>query len=210
MLRHFIPGGLLLAALLLAGCTTPGGRLEPHVTDQIQPGVTTRAEVERLLGKPGSTASGAGGRAVTGYAYRTTGSAEDSSATGMQIRLRTLSVLYGPDDVVLRKHLAEGRSSYRPGFFTPSEVGKPAAPETLAAVMVPGTPREQVVAALGVPTAEMLTLEGHLALVWAAARQRSGMDERWREQLVTAEFDVDDRLVKHVVTGTLEPRGAAR
>ena len=50
------PGALILAATMLAGCTanvsTHGHSIDPADLERIQPGITSREEVERVLGSP--------------------------------------------------------------------------------------------------------------------------------------------------------------
>src|SRR5262245_284605 len=88
------------AALTALGCSSPAKRLEPPVVSQIREGVTTRADIERLFGKPRNPITGSNRRNLVVYEYgRLKPNPEPTSPSVLPtpigtVWLRTLTVLY--------------------------------------------------------------------------------------------------------------------
>jgi hypothetical protein len=92
---------VLCLALLIVGCASPSRRLEVSAVRQITPGVTTTADVEKLLGKPNETVTGSNGKSVARYFFREFRASNDGRAYERRehpgdILFRTLSLRYGP------------------------------------------------------------------------------------------------------------------
>ena len=71
---HFSPHALLAALLLtvplaFAGCASSGNELDRAKLDQVEKGVTTRAEFERLLGPPNGVGMAGSGDRLLHYHF---------------------------------------------------------------------------------------------------------------------------------------------
>src|SRR5688572_19900065 len=90
---------LAIAPLLFVGCLSPADRLEPSVVQQVKE-ASTRAEVEKIMGRSGAIVTGAGSNSVAHFQYtRRIDSAEfqligNFAKNPGDILLRHLSVLY--------------------------------------------------------------------------------------------------------------------
>ncbi len=167
---------------MLAGCVSPAAKLDGSLLAQIKEGTTTQAEVESLLGRTTAVITNSAGRQVwvyhhrTGSARRNPGSAimfdptrpststVYTSASG-QLRLRMLSILFGLDGRVDRKHLYESSSDYG-ATLTGAHLGSRFGHEQLATIQNGVTERPGLVMVFGEPFAEFLNPEGNLSLVW--------------------------------------------
>lgn len=69
MIRFLVSFGVLLALAMASGCVTSGTQLAREDVDQIERGVTTRAEVEERLGAPDYVAMMGDGRRMLSYHY---------------------------------------------------------------------------------------------------------------------------------------------
>lgn len=158
---------LCLLAVLLTGCLSPARRLDPQVTDQIQPG-RSRAEVEKLLGRPEHMETGGNGRTLAVYSF-----GDGQLTYGSQgLALRVLSLLYSPRFVVERRLMHDSRVAYESHFFKLDEFGQLLAREEIIGKMKPVMNREEVVAEFGPPFFERLNVDGGSTLIWWAGRQR--------------------------------------
>jgi len=196
----------LLLPLLLAACSTPAKRLEPAVVAQIEPGMSRRADVEKLLGRPRSLETAATGRTLAVYGFGQ-GQAPEKFEWGVtDVRLRFLSLLYDPQFVVEKKLLSENRTKYKVGFFSPDRLGQPIRREDIIEVIKPGITREEVIEKFGPPSIEVLTLDGRVALGWVAAKQRFSLVRPVEVQEVTVFCDDHGIVLDYTVSGTLEPK----
>jgi|SRR5581483_8757022 len=127
--RHFAAGALALCLFLgLSGCasvdSTTGIQLSRDKIDQIKKGVTTRAEVEALLGPPASVSMMPDGRRMMMYTYtETKGSANSvemipvvglfaGGATQGQMRMQTLQVMLNAANVVEDYEFSDNTNKY--------------------------------------------------------------------------------------------------
>jgi hypothetical protein len=85
---------VFLTALALAGCVDGQGSFVNNTTEHFQPGVTTRAEAVAQLGQPSSIYDQADGSRTLSWARN--GGLFNESET------RSLSILFGPDDKMVR------------------------------------------------------------------------------------------------------------
>lgn len=178
------PGGhfCLLLFLVLAGCVSPAAKLDGSLVVQIKEGTTTHAGVESLLGKTTMVITNSAGRQVWIYHHRTgitrrnpqsaimfdptrpSTSTVYTSASG-QLRVRMLSILFGLDGRVDRKHLYESSSDYG-ATLTGAHLGTRFGHEQLATIQKGVTDRPSLVNVFGEPFAEFLNPEGNLVLGW--------------------------------------------
>jgi outer membrane protein assembly factor BamE (lipoprotein component of BamABCDE complex) len=156
------------AAVLLAtqtGCETAAHRLNPKAAQAIKPGVTTRQEVLRDFGTPHETTC-TNGRTLLIYERNYYGSLTDLGP--FQIQPTTcvdLSVLCDPSDRVLRTHYSAHQIDIRWNLGS-ATVGSLVNEKTMAKIRPNSTTRQEVVALLGEPLTEALTLDGELVFQW--------------------------------------------
>src|ERR1700749_4888794 len=100
----FFLGALSVLVGFVTGCETPAQQLDPRAADFLQPGVTSRAEIEKAYGPPQQTIDNGSGRtlliwqivywaAPVGHSFEPM---EDSTA-------RALSVLVDQNGRVIKK-----------------------------------------------------------------------------------------------------------
>jgi hypothetical protein len=156
--------------MITAGCATPGERLEPGTVDFIQPGSTTRDAVIKVFGEPTQILK-SGDRTLMCWQLiywaapnqypgsGTLGPSEDSTARG-------LSVLCDGNGVVLAKHYSA--HTFRTLFGAGAVfVGGPIDESSFNRIKPDLTTQTQVLAMLGEPMMESLSLNGALVLDWA-------------------------------------------
>ena len=171
-----------LAVLSLTGCMTPARRLDPAVTASVQVG-QTRAEVEKILGKPETLETGGNGRTLAVYSHGTGALAHGSQ--GLELRL--VSLIYSPAFRLEKRLLHESQVTYTSRFFKPDEFGRLLPREEIVAKMKPVMSREEVIAEFGPPFVETLTVDGGSRLVWWAGRQKFSL---WVQTYDTQSFVV--------------------
>jgi len=91
---RFTAAVLVAAALALAGCADGEGQFATSTSSHFTPGVTTRAQAVAALGPPSSVYELADGTRTLTWA-RTGGLFAEGET-------RSLSVLFGPDDKMIR------------------------------------------------------------------------------------------------------------
>ena len=84
-----------LLALLCISCASFGHKIDLRQADQLQPGIATRADAERLFGKPTAVSVGTNGVTVLVWTY--------SAAVLGSVEAHHLSLMFGPDGKLLRK-----------------------------------------------------------------------------------------------------------
>jgi len=159
-------GALSALAGLLAGCETPAQQLDPQAANFIQPGVTTRADIEKAYGQPNQVIQAGNGRtlliwqlvywaAPVRHSFEPT---EDSTA-------RALSVLVGDNNRIIKKLTSDHvfRTFIGAGTVV---VGQEPQPEVFERIKVHQSTRAQVVAMLGEPVMETLNTGGDTVLDW--------------------------------------------
>ncbi len=102
--------GILLLGLgfLIVGCASFAKRLEAVTVSKIQPGSTTRPEVEQRLGVPSETVRGTNGTRVVRYFFHEFERSMDVSHHRRRfepglVLFRTLTLSYSPEEVVTRR-----------------------------------------------------------------------------------------------------------
>lgn len=107
------------------GCMSSGNKMEQSRVDQIQKGVTTRAEVEANLGAPDSVAiMPDGGRALMYNYYESKAQARNFIpyvslfGSGADTRRQTLQVVVGPNNIVQDFEMTDrtGKQNYGLGY----------------------------------------------------------------------------------------------
>jgi len=193
---------LLLSVLAsLAGCTSPSRRLDPQVVAQIQESISTRADVDKLLGHPLSLVTAANGRTLAIYevaALKTRGLLGPT-----QLHARRLSLLYDSRFVVERKLLSESATRYRQGWQ--DRLGQPLPRDQIIQALQPQVTRTDLVAKFGPPTVESLTLDGDTVAGWVALQTASDVPSGVREQIVEVVFDPNNVIRDYRIVGVLEP-----
>ncbi len=129
---------LVLSVGCVAGCysTSSGTKIDDSKVSQIKKGVTTRAEVEVLLGKPSSVSMMGDGRRMMFYTYveasghATAGSYIPfanlvTSGTQSQVHTQRLQIILTKDDIVEDYEWSTGGQETASGMFhgktTPTE-----------------------------------------------------------------------------------------
>jgi len=184
----------------LAGCVTPAERLDVEVIQTIREGISTRAEVEKLLDRPYSMVTGANGRTLAFYEFA------DFSRSGFagprQLLTRRLSVLYNSDFVVERKLLSASATAYHVGWR--DRLGHPLDRSEVIQAMRPQVTRAELIERFGPPTVETLTIDGGTAGGWVALEQASGWRGGLREQILEVTFDENGVARDYKILGTLD------
>ncbi len=168
----------LVLILAVTGCVSPAGKLDQSVVAQIQDGVSTRPEVERLFGQPRITDIGSNGKQVAVYRFFREYEKEDMLTPGRVKRfyhLRMLSVLYGKDGRVELHHLYESNTPGSANYHKAS-VGAMVRAEQLALINKGSTERADLVQFFRDPMAETLTTDGNLMLIWLYVEKNGAMD----------------------------------
>jgi hypothetical protein len=184
---------LTFAALIGSGCASAGRRLEVSAVERIQPGVTTTADVEKMLGRPHEVVTGANGKSVARYYYSRFLLNTDASHSHVfhnpgDVLYRTLSLLYGRDLVIERKRHDESVTPIR-GDERWLTLGPVLNADSLSWIQKGKTRKPELVELerLGEPAAQSFEPEGSDVLVWVSGRQRrdSGLERDWRRLVVT-------------------------
>jgi hypothetical protein len=98
--------GLYLVSATIS-CASFGREIDFTQADKLQPGVSTRADAEKLLGKPNSVSTGSNGMTVCVWMY-----SHANSFTGKS-EAQSLSLVFGADGKLVRKNQStmNGRTS---------------------------------------------------------------------------------------------------
>ncbi|MFO1476300.1 MAG: hypothetical protein U1F98_06580 [Verrucomicrobiota bacterium] len=153
---------LILSALLM-GCDTPAERLEPEAVATIQPGVTTKKQVLQEFGRPKGTLTGRGRTLL--YFERDYQGGRMGMAPTEPVSVVGLSVLFDQNDRVIRTLLSSHNWGVMPARGAPM-VGTRVSPEAIAAIQVGKTTRKELIAMIGQPDREALTLGGSVVISW--------------------------------------------
>lgn len=162
--------GLLFVVMLTGGCASYGRRLELSTVRKIQPQQTTRAEVEKLLGRPKETVVGAKGSTVARYFFHEFRRSTDASWYVQRehpgdILFRTLTLAYDSENRVQRKlHDESVTPIYRTNawYFA----GPALTPDVVSSIQSGSTPARDVVARLGEPSSRTFDNDGRAILLW--------------------------------------------
>lgn len=119
-------GGIMVVLVsALGGCMSSGHKMDQSRVDQIQKGVTTRAEVEANLGAPDGVAiMPDGGRMLMYNYYEAKSQARNfipvvgMFGSGADTRRQTLQIVVGPNNVVRDYEMTDrtGQTNYGVGY----------------------------------------------------------------------------------------------
>lgn len=125
--------GLIIAVFVIIGCASVGHKLDQGAVDRIQKGAT-RSQVFDLIGMPDKAFYKADGDLIWSYIYvpatvkpATVSPAVGSSAGIAKEKQRTLTITFGPDEVV--KNVVSGDGGKEAGTDL-SPGGKAQKPDT--------------------------------------------------------------------------------
>jgi|SRR5688572_25606929 len=163
-------GFVLLAAVLIAGCESPGSMLAKSAVDRIHNGQTTKAEVEKIFGEPMQMTRSPEGRTLYLYQRFYGPDRYDPSSFAAPRRdesnLFLLSILFNPEGVV-EKHVY---SHTQPDIDRiRRSAGRKLGQEELDRIVPEKTIRAELAAWFGPNWSEELTLSGHRLMVWLYA-----------------------------------------
>jgi hypothetical protein len=176
-MKRFCPVLLffLAAVLVLPGCAFYGKRLEVGTIKKIVPGKTTRAEVERLLGPPRAVIA-TNNVLLTRHFFHEIEPSRDASSHVRRwhpgdLLLRTLTVRYGPNDIVERKlHDESVTPIYRTNAWY---FAGPSLSADTAAFIARGTTTEaELIHKLGEPGSRTFDVDGRVCLAWFSLKRR--------------------------------------
>jgi hypothetical protein len=186
--------------LALTGCIiTPAKRLEPAIVATIEPGKSTKSDIDKLLGKSKSLVTSAEGRTLAQYSYFS-GAGYESSCT-----VRVLSLLYDRGLTLERKLFSDNTLALRSHLFKSSQLGAAIDRERIIKLMKPGSIRSEIINELGPPTIEELTVKGETIMSWIAVQEGVMFFKRMESQTLSARLDEHDILLDFSIQGTLEP-----
>lgn len=197
----------ILAAmgLWLAGCISPGGRLEPSVVNRIVEGKTLRIEVEHLLGRPDHIWTGSERETVSDYIFKRFLPLPDPGANSDVVALvwqRSVSVLYGSDNVVLKKTFYE---TERPIYSAHRRVwiGRALTSADLESVQVGQTSFTDLMRRWDRPSIKRLNLNGILIYTWDYARAKDTSGLNIKGQAIHVYFGNDGKVIDYKIEGEL-------
>ena len=197
---------LLLLLALLTGCATQP-TLTTAAMDSSRAGPSTRADVEKVLGRPQRFETGPNGKSVA--FYENVEQRRNQALWGpVNLHSRHFSVLYDAKFAVERTLLAAHSGKIQRGWR--DRFGQPLDRAAVIAAMQEPVAREELVAKFGPPTVEMLTTTGGVMLGWVALEQRH---EAWggqERQILEVECDADGVVRNYHIEGTLDAGGKPR
>jgi hypothetical protein len=167
---------LLGVGFLLTGCASFAKRLEVSSVSKIQPGITTRTEVEARFGHPKETVLGSNGKTVVRYSFHEFHRSTDVSWNVRrfepgQILFRTLTLKYGSSNIAEQKLHDESLTPIHrtnAWFFA----GPGLTPESVAFIHPKSTTEADAVAKFGPPAARTFNGEGRSVLIWFSVKTR--------------------------------------
>ena len=193
-----------VAGVVLCGCLSAARKLEPSVVDRIDEGASTRAMVEKLLGKPEELEIGSNRKMLARYTYgqpllSTEASRYEVNRRPGAVGLRTLTLLYSPNGTVERKVYDE---SVTPVERTRDFVitGQRVSSVTLERLQKGVTTREGVLELLGEPTERTLNVAGEEIFLWFYVRDNHRHRGLKRDfQRVLVQFNERGRVKDYAV-----------
>ena len=167
---------LLGVGFLHTSCASFAKRLEVSTVSKIQPGITTRAEVEARVGHPKETVLGSNGKTVVRYSFHEFHRSTDVSWNVRrfepgQILFRTLTLKYGNSKIVEQKLHDQSVTPVRrtnAWFFA----GPGLTPESTAFIKPDSTKEAEAVAKFGEPSSRTFDGEGRSVLIWFSVKTR--------------------------------------
>jgi len=202
-----ILAAILLLGTLLAGCVSPGERLEASTVERIKEGSTTRQEVEKLLGMPRSILQGSDRRVVADYSYGRLLPGATPPTVGPTAKIigsvweRSVSVLYDENGIVMKKTFFESEQRVREGHGR-IWVGHGITESDLSDIQVGVTTFKELEKRFGRPASKGLTLKGNYAYDWfyGTTQESSGLNVKRRTIQVL--FENDGKVIDYRIHGT--------
>ena len=156
----------LTGLLALGGCATIESPLDSRLVGQLREG-QTRAEVQRVFGRPSASELGANGVVLEHYRRSSFSFGNSLHATRRngQLELQNLDVLYSPDGVVQRHRFSEGTLIVVAERFE-LQGGPRLETDLVGRIRCGQSTRSELVGAFGEPLVEGLTLKGSARLDW--------------------------------------------
>lgn len=125
-MKRFLP--LALAALIISasqfGCASVGHEMDMAQVQQIQKGVTTRADIERLFGKPMSSTGSSDGTSMAMWLYSSASSNARNFipivnlvSTKIDTKSQTLNVQFDAKNLVTNYSFSEGGTPINAGLI---------------------------------------------------------------------------------------------
>jgi hypothetical protein len=182
-------------SLLVSGCQSRPP-LNREALQQIKEGVSTRPEVEKMLGKADDVLSGANQKTLTMYQDRRIRMKLHLLKDEYEYSFLSAYFLFEPEGILERKFVSDTQttSTIQWGVRT---VGEPITSDKLAKVIPKLTTYEQVRELFGPPISEALTINGAIVRRWTFLRET--MISGPNLQMIEAYFDDADHLVDYVV-----------
>lgn len=201
--RPLLPiiGSLLL--FIVAGCSTSARRLDVAPVRQIVPGTTTVKEVEGIFGPAPVKLTGANGKTVARYFHRTVFRSEEASRyerywRPAELRVRTLSVLYGPNGIVEKKlHDESVTPVHRSREWL--ESGPMLRPDEPAYIKRQLTSADDLIKRYGEPTSRALDTEGRTCLMWLYLKDRTDRLGQPVGRMLLAVLDEQNMVLDHTM-----------
>ena len=114
----------LMLCIFLVGCATVGTKIDASKLSQIKENVTTKAEVENILGKPQSISLTSDGKTLMMYQYVKASSKGSNFVPvvnlfsgGMNMNMQIIQVLIGKDDKVEKYILNDSANDIKTGLL---------------------------------------------------------------------------------------------
>ena len=167
---------LLALSLLLAGCASYSKRLEVPTVKKIQPQQSTRADVEKLFGRPKESVVGPNEITVARYFFREYHKSTDASWHNRRdnpgwILFRTLTIAYNRSNIVERKlHDESVTQIYRTNAWF--HAGPSLTRESISFVKKGGSTETDLRAKFGEPASRTFDDNGHVMLLWFNIKTR--------------------------------------
>lgn len=170
-----VPFCLLL--IFSTGCVSSARRLEVSAVRQIKVGASTLADVEKLFGRPAERVAGSDQQTVARYFYRRMSMNNDVRASERQehpgdILFRTLSVRFGPDQVIdqkLHDEIVIPVLHYNKWLHIGPSIG----PDVLGRIHKGRSTEAELADLLGEPTSRTFQADGKPLLVWVNVKTRA-------------------------------------
>jgi hypothetical protein len=188
---------LLALSLLLAGCASYAKRLEVPSVKKLQPQQSTRADVEKLFGRPKETVVGPNEVTIVRYFFHEFHKSTDASWHNRrdnpgEILFRTLTLAYNRSNIMERKlHDESVTQIYRTNAWF--HAGPSLTPESISFVKRGVSTETDLRAKLGEPASRTFEDNGHIMLLWFNIKTR---ETTWSNPTVQRlKVVLDDRNV---------------
>lgn len=183
----------LLIVIVIAGCASPAHKLEVAAVKKLTLGMQ-RSAVERQFGPPLHTYSGPAGYTMAYYEFGqpviVTGPSPD------HFMLRSLSLLYGADGVLVKKLHDESKTPVQRqrDFF---EVGPRLDGPDVSRAIRPNDTVEQLKMHFGEPSTRALTSRGHIQLIWYYYKRRYDRLGLPENRMLTVLLNEENRVANY-------------